>query len=237
MKITWKLLSSLLAVMLMTACSNGAPTYSELPAAGSSATKQAGAKAAAPASSLPAVAQGSSGSDLIAPQDLLNIEVFKVPDLSKTVRVEDNGKITLPLIGSIQASGMSASRLEKVIAQRLEKDYMHNPQVNVFVEESTRNRVTVSGAVNRPGVFPLAGDTTVTQAIAEAEGLSRLAVKDNVTLFRNGKPYTVRLEDINKGKAQDPIVMAGDKIHVHTSGVKEGLADYGRLIAPFSLGM
>lgn len=233
MKISWKILPTLLAAILITACSGGAPTYSELPASGGTA-----APAAKTASSgLPPAMQGTSGSDVIAPQDLLNIEVFKVPDLSKTVRVEDNGQITLPLIGSIQASGKSASQLEKVIAQRLEKDYLHNPQVNVFVEESTRNKVTVSGAVNRPGVFPLAGDTTVTQAIALAEGLNRLAVKDKITLFRNGKPYTIRLEDINQGKAQDPVVMAGDKIHVHTSGVKEGIADYGRLIAPFSLGM
>lgn len=217
MKLVRKFLLAAFAVMFMSACaSNNAPQYAELPMAGKSLS-----------------AQGTSNSDVIAPQDLLEIEVFKVPDLTKSVRVEDNGKITLPLIGAIQASGKSASQLEKTIAQHLAKDYMHNPQVSVFVRESTRNRVTVSGAVNRPGVFPIAGDTTLTQVIAQAEGLSRLAVKETVTVFRNKQPHTVRLEEINQGKKSDPVVMAGDKIHVHTSETYDKLDRYGRFIAPF----
>ncbi|MEB4592726.1 polysaccharide biosynthesis/export family protein [Candidatus Thiothrix sp. Deng01] len=221
MKMMWKYLFTLLMVAALAACSGGAPTYSTLPAA----------TVAASGGSLPT---GTSGSDRIAPQDLLEIDVFKVPDLSKEVRVDDNGNITLALIGTVHAEGLSASQLERQIASRLEKDYMHNPQVNVLVKASTANTVTVSGAVKKPGVYPLAGDTTVTQAIALAEGLDHLAVKDNITLFRNNKPYTVRLEDINQGKMQDPIVMAGDKIQVHTSGLKEGMDNVRGFVAPFT---
>lgn len=221
MKTTWKFLFTLMTVITLAACSDGAPSYSELPSS----------TAAASGRSLPT---GTSGSDRIAPQDLLEIDVFKVPDLSKEVRVDDNGNITLALIGTVHAEGMTASQLEKQIASRLEKDYMHNPQVNVLVKEATGSTVTVSGSVRRPGVYPLAGDTTVTQAIALAEGLDRLAVKDNVTLFRNGKPYTVRLEDISKGRIPDPMVMAGDKIQVHTSGVKEGMDNVRGFVAPFT---
>ncbi|WML85054.1 polysaccharide biosynthesis/export family protein [Thiothrix subterranea] len=224
MKTTWKLLLPILAMLTLAACSGNVPQHTALP--GSTLSTEA---------SLPT---GTSGSDRIAPQDLLVIDVFKVPDLSKEVRVDDNGNITLALIGTVRAQGLSASQLEKQIAARLEKDYMHNPQVNVMVRESTASRVTVSGAVNRPGVYPLAGDTTVTQAIALAEGLSRLAVKDKVTVFRNGKPYTVALEDVSLGKVADPMVMAGDKIQVHTSATKEAVADYGGvggLLSPFGL--
>ncbi|QQZ30359.1 polysaccharide export protein [Thiothrix subterranea] len=225
MKMTWKLLFPLLAALTLGACSNNAPQHTALPGSTTSVAE----------ASLPT---GTSGSDRIAPQDLLEIDVFKVPDLSKEVRVDDNGNITLALIGTVRAEGLSASQLEKQIATRLEKDYMHNPQVNVLVKEATASKITVSGAVNKPGVYPLAGDTSVTQAIALAEGLNRLAIKDNVTVFRNGKPYTVRLEDVNQGKIADPIVMAGDKIQVHSSSTKEAIQDYGGvggLLSPFGL--
>jgi len=225
MKITWKCLLPLLAALTLTACSTNIPEHAALP----------GSTASLSGSSLPT---GTSGSDRIAPQDLLVIDVFKVPDLSKEVRVDDAGNISLALIGTVHAQGMSASQLEQQIATRLEKDYMHNPQVNVLVKESTASKVTVSGAVNKPGVYPLAGDTTVTQAIALAEGLNHLAVKDNVTVFRNGKPYTVHLEDVNMGKVADPVVIAGDKIQVHSSSAKEAVQDYGGiggLLSPFTL--
>ncbi|WMP17917.1 polysaccharide biosynthesis/export family protein [Thiothrix lacustris] len=225
MKVTWKLVFPFLAAMILSACSNNIPMHEALP----------GSTASIASASLPT---GTSGSDRIAPQDLLEIDVFKVPDLSKEVRVDDNGNITLALIGTVHAQGMSASQLEQQIATRLEKDYMHNPQVNVLVKESTASKITVSGAVNKPGVYPLAGDTTLTQAIALAEGLSHLAVKDNVTVFRNGKPYTVLLSEVEMGKIADPVVIAGDKIQVHTSAAKEAVQDYGGvggLLSPFTL--
>ena len=158
-----------------------------------------------------------------------------MPDLSKEVRVDDGGNITLPLIGTVRAAGMSASELEQSIASLLEKDYMHNPQVNVFVKESTSNKVTVSGAVNKPGVYQLSTDTTVTQAIAMAEGVNRLAIKDTVTVFRNGRPFTVQLEAINKGLQPDPLIRAGDKIQVYTSETKETMDNVRGLISPLTI--
>lgn len=224
----WKLLLTLAFSSMMAACSSGAaPQYETLTAN----------TAVSPVKAVSSPV-GKSASDAIAPQDLLDIEVFKVPDLSKEVRVDENGNITLPLIGTVRASGLSPSKLENVIASRLEKDYMNNPQVNVLVKESNSNNITVGGAVNTPGVYPLTGDVTVTQAIAMAQGLSRLAIKDNVTLTRNGKPFSVPLEAITQGKMEDPLVLAGDKIFVHTSGAKEAIQDYGGiggLLSPFGM--
>ena len=88
-----------------------------------------------------------AGSDLIAKQDLLEITVFKVPDLSREIRVGNNGSITFPLIGGVHAHGLTPAQLERQIEQRLGKDFMNNPQVTVVVKESTKNRVTVEGAV------------------------------------------------------------------------------------------
>lgn len=224
----WKLLLTLAFSSMMAACSSGAaPQYETLTAN----------TAISPVKAISSPV-GKSASDAIAAQDLLDIEVFKVPDLSKEVRVDENGNITLPLIGTVRASGLNPSKLESVIASRLEKDYMNNPQVNVLVKESNSNNITVGGAVNTPGVYPLTGDVTVTQAIAMAQGLSRLAIKDNVTLTRNGKPFSVPLEAITQGKMEDPLVLAGDKIFVHTSGTKEAIQDYGGiggLLSPFGM--
>ena len=227
MKMTWKFLLPMFAALAVSACSSGAPKYSALPAASATPASLANSAAALPA--------GSSTSDAIAPQDLIEINVFKVPDLSKEVRVDDGGNITLPLIGTVRAAGMSASELEQSIASLLEKDYMHNPQVNVFVKESTSNKVTVSGAVNKPGVYQLSTDTTVTQAIAMAEGVNRLAIKDTVTVFRNGRPFTVQLEAINKGLQPDPLIRAGDKIQVYTSETKEAMDNVRGFVAPFTI--
>lgn len=229
LKSLWKFALPIVAALVVSACSTAgsAPRYAALPPA----TTLAGTPLPT-TSSLPSA---PTGSDLIAPQDLVAVTVFKVPDLSKEVRVDDSGNITLALIGSVKAAGLTASQLEQQIAARLEKDYMNNPQVNVLVKESTRNKVTVGGAVNKPGVFTLAGDTTVTQAIAMAEGLNKLAVKDNITLFRNGKPYSVQLDAISKGLQPDPLLLAGDKIQVHTSGTKETIDNMRGVIAPFTI--
>lgn len=226
MKSMWKLVSALLLAAILTGCSvaSGTPQHAALP--GSTVNSATAGLAALPV--------GTSGSDRIAPQDLLEIEVFKVPDLSKEMRVDDSGNITLALIGTVKAAGLTASQLEKQIASRLEKDFMHNPQVSVLVRESMGGRVTVSGAVRRPGIYPVTSSTTITQAIAQAEGLDRLAARDTITVFRDGTPYSVQYEAVTKGQLPDPLVMAGDKIQVHTSAVKEGADNIRGFIAPFT---
>ncbi|MDD5393809.1 MAG: polysaccharide export protein [Thiothrix sp.] len=182
---------------------------------------------------------GKSTSDRIAPHDLLEIDVFKVPDLSKDVRVDNDGNITLPLIGSVHAEGLSASKLEQVIAQRLAKDYMNNPQVNVFVKESTHNKVTVAGSVQQSGVFPVTGEVTLLQAISMAGGVDKLADHGNVYLFRkNGnvvQRYRVNLDAISRGLAPDPTLMPDDRVVVLDSHGKVMMDNLRGLIAPISV--
>jgi len=121
----------------------------------------------------------------IGPLDLLEISVFQVPDLNKTVRVNSAGQISLPLIGAVQAGGITVQELEKSIAAKLEAKFLQNPQVTAFVKEYTSQRVTVEGAVKAPGVFPLTGRTTLLQTIAQAGGLDGLANTKEIVVFRH----------------------------------------------------
>lgn len=164
---------------------------------------------------------------LIGPQDILDITVFKAPDLSRTVPVTDDGTVNLPLIGLTPAAGKSASALEREIQKRLDAGYMRSPQVTVVVKEYNSQRVTVEGAVKNPGVFPLHGNDTLEQAIAKAGGVERATASDNVVVFRtaDGARTMIRydLGGIRSGAVEDPVVSPGDVIVVEDSTTKTGL--------------
>jgi len=177
----------------------------------------------------------------IGPSDLLEISVFQVPDLSRTVRVNASGAITMPLIGQVPAGGLTGPQLESLIAQKLQESYLQNPQVSVFIKEFVSQRVTVGGSVNKSGVFPISGKTTLMQAIAMAGGLGKFAVESDVKIIRtlgdgSRQVLTYDLEPIRKGEAADPAVQTSDVIVVANSEVRErvrGLAEFLRDIAVF----
>jgi polysaccharide export outer membrane protein len=158
----------------------------------------------------------------IGPSDLLEISVFQVPDLSRTVRVNARGGLTMPLIGEIQAGGLTGQQLEKLIAQKLQETYLQDPQVSVFIKEFVSQRVTVSGSVNKAGVFPISGKTTLMQAIAMAGGLEKFADENDIKVFRAGQNGTREvlkydLEPIRKGEAEDPELHTSDVVVVARS--------------------
>lgn len=160
-----------------------------------------------------------AGSDLLSVQDLLEITVFKVPDLTRELRIDSRGYITYPLIGAVRAKGLKPAQLERVIAQKLEQTYMNNPQVTVVVKESVQNRVTVEGAVKKAGVFPVSGDMTVLQAIALAGGLDVKADVNNATLLRRNargqiSQQPIDIAAIREGRMQDLMLIQDDRIVV-----------------------
>jgi polysaccharide export outer membrane protein len=163
----------------------------------------------------------------VGPQDLIEISVFQVPDLSRTVRVNSGGQISLPLIGGMQAGGLTIQELEAAIGKKLEAKYLQNPQVTAFVKEYTSQRVTVEGSVKKPGIYPLSGRTTLLQAIAMAEGLDQLANLQGVVIFRQigGKKMgaVFDLKSIRMGKAEDPLIYGDDIVVVEQSGSKTAL--------------
>jgi polysaccharide export outer membrane protein len=159
----------------------------------------------------------------IGPQDLLEVEIFQVPDMSGKRRVSDTGQIVLPLVGAISIGGLTPQEAEQAIAEALGKTYLENPQVTIFVAEHVSQTFTVAGSVNKPGVFPLKGTTTLLQAVAQAEGLDQLADDDEVIIFRSppGSPptaYVVNLGKIHEGTLKDPILVANDRVVVPQSG-------------------
>ena len=91
----------------------------------------------------------------LGPGDLVKIQVFQLPDLEREVRVDNAGRITLPLIGAVQAAGSSISQIEDQVASRYRDRYLQNPQVTLSLMESPNQQVTVGGAVEQTGRYPL----------------------------------------------------------------------------------
>ncbi len=129
------------------------------------------------------VADPGSSAYKIGPRDVLEITVFKVQDLSKTVQVSEAGTITYPLAGEIPAGNKTAHEIEQELTAILGAKYLQNPAITVFVKEYNSQRVTVEGNVQKPGVIPMAGRMTLLQAIAQAGGLGATAEK-TVIVFR-----------------------------------------------------
>jgi polysaccharide biosynthesis/export protein len=121
----------------------------------------------------------------IGPQDLLEISVFQAPELSPTARVSGSGEISLPLVGAVQAAGLTPKMLEAVLEELLRHSYMKDPHVTVFVKEMQSHPVSVFGAVQKPGVFQIGTPKTLVEMLSMAQGLAEDA-GDNVTIMRGG---------------------------------------------------
>lgn len=143
---------------------------------------------------------GQSYEYQIGAKDLLEISVFEVPELNITVRVSENGLITLPLLGEVKAEGLNRSELEKKIAASLEKNYLKNAQVTIFIKEFQSKKISVMGAVKNPGTLDLIGRQSLLQVISMAGGLSEQA-SDTVVIFRQFKnvpnqSLVIKLDDL-----------------------------------------
>ena len=167
--------------------------------------------------------------DKIGPADVLDISVFNVPDLAKTVQVADDGSINYPLIGDVAVAGKTAHEVERELTQKLGAKYLRNPQVAVLVKEFNSQRVTVSGSVKTSGVYSIKGNTTLMQVLAMAGDLDMTVASGNVVVFRtiNGQRSAARfdVDDIKAGKAEDPQVQPGAVVVVDTSNTKVALGN------------
>lgn len=155
----------------------------------------------------------------IGPNDVLRIDVWKEPDITRTIPVRPDGKISLPLLNDVQAAGLTSLELGAAIREGL-KRYINDPQVTVTVTEIHSRRVYVTGEVTRPGAFPLLPDMTVLQALSSSGGFTQFAKIKNIYVLRqeNGKqvkhPFNYKQVVAGKKPEDDILLQPGDVIVV-----------------------
>jgi polysaccharide biosynthesis/export protein len=166
----------------------------------------------------------------VGPNDLIDIEVLDLDNLKRTVRVNAAGAISLPLIGQVVVGGLTSQEVEARIADRYREKYLQNPQVSIFIKEFTTERITIEGAVARPGIFPLAGRMTLLRALALAGGFGSIANTSQVMLYRMNDEKTREIavfdvEMIRAGKSDDPPIRGDDLIVVQRDSTRALLKD------------
>jgi polysaccharide export outer membrane protein len=175
----------------------------------------------------------------IGPTDQLAIDVFGVPEVSRTVTVDLGGRIALPLAGTMVVSGLNSGEVADLVVERLRRD-VRNPRVSVNVIESANQVVTIDGAVKTPGVYPVQGRMSLMRAIARAQGTTEFTRENHVVVFRrsNGRDYATLydLRAIRQGIFSDPEIYSNDVIVVGESNARrifrDVLAASGLITAP-----
>lgn len=165
----------------------------------------------------------------LGPTDIIKVDVYRAQDLSGDLRVDEAGNVTMPLIGTVPAQGKTTLELAAAITSRLSEKYYENPIVNIALKEAAGQRITVDGAVNSPGVYPVLGKTTLMQAIAMAKGTNQNANLRKVVIFRtvNGQRMAAAfdLKSIRESEMQDPEVYGSDIVVVDGDGTRQVLRD------------
>lgn len=174
---------------------------------------------AAQARSAGSAAATSDPEYVIGEQDILNINVWKEPEVSGTVPVRLDGKISLPLIHDIEAAGQTPMQLQAVITDKL-KQYIADPRVTIIVTTSNSKRVFLMGEVGRQGPVPMLPNMTVLQALASAGGFSQYANLKKIYVLRNegGKqvriPFNYKAVISGNAPEQNILLKPGDTIVV-----------------------
>lgn len=144
--------------------------------------------------SISPAAKNTPDNFVIGSDDVLSINVWKEPEITRSIPVRSDGKISLPLVGEIQAAGQTPSQLEKDISGKL-RSYISDPQVTVIVQQINSQKFNILGQVQKPGSYSLTQSTTVLDAIAAAGGLRDFAKKKSIYVLRaSAKGGTSKIE-------------------------------------------
>jgi polysaccharide export outer membrane protein len=206
-------------VVILTACLlvGGTQAKSERRTAQDKKEEAKEAKSQATATAAPSA--GEDPTYKIGPQDVLKIDVWKEEQLTRTVPVRPDGKITLPLLNDVQAVGLTPMELASTISDQLKK-YINNPQVTVSVTEINSRRIYVTGEVAKAGTYALLPHMTVLQALSSSGGFTPFARVKNIYVLRteNGKqtkiPFNYKEAVKGKNPAQNIELLPGDVIVV-----------------------
>jgi len=138
----------------------------------------------------------------LSKEDVIEVSVWKEPELSRTVPIRPDGKITLPLIGDVQAEGLRPQDLEANV-QKMLSGLVRDPRVNVIVHDVNGAKIFVTGMVGHPGAFPLRNQMGVLQALAMAGGLAEFADRGDIAVLRaDGRRIEVDYDDLVRGKSK-----------------------------------
>jgi polysaccharide export outer membrane protein len=182
----------------------------------------------------------------VGPFDRLIIDVFGIEELSKReVQVDASGRVSFPLAGVLNVTGMTPGEVEAKLASLLSEKYVRNPQVTVNLKETLSRVVTVEGEVKKPGLYPVVGKMTLLRAIATAEGTGEFSKLNDVVVFREveGQQYAALydLGAIRHGAYPDPSIYAGDIVMVGESRgrrlFKDILSAMPALVTPIVIGI
>lgn len=161
---------------------------------------------------------------LLRPSDQISVTVFREPDFSlDAVKVGVEGNVSLPMLGSIPAAGMTAKQFEQDVTRRLAAVGLKSPLVSVNITEYASHLVTVEGAVESPGVFSFQPGARLSSAIALAKGPKRTANVQQVAVFRES-PEGIMIakfdyQQIRQGTMLDPVLQPGDRVVMGTDGL------------------
>jgi polysaccharide biosynthesis/export protein len=177
---------------------------------------------------------GSQRPYLIGPFDKLSVSVFGIGELSQKVQADASGRITLPLVGQIQASGLTSEELAREVENRLRGRYVREPHVTINVEETVSQVISIDGEVKEPGLYPVVGRMTLMRAVATAKGVAEFANLRDVVIFREvgGRRFAglYNLQAIRRGVYADPEVFANDRIVVGTANARRIFKDALQLV-------
>ena len=179
-------------------------------------------------------ASGELTAYVIGPHDVLNINVFGVKELSGNMTVTNQGTIDYPLLGSVKAAGQTTIEIQDELTKKLGAKYLQKPKVAVMVKAYNSQRFTLTGAIKKPGVYNIAGKTSLVQAIAMAGGLDKVSDSSNIVVIRKigDKRHAARFDyaSLQTGRANDPEIKRGDMIVVGKSQIRAMLGDIGTVL-------
>ncbi|MFD1983371.1 polysaccharide biosynthesis/export family protein [Mesorhizobium newzealandense] len=222
----------MLGSLTMSACTSTSPTaptsIDALQLTSSSSVPLSSGGALRVVKDLPAPQNSQNGSEQpLSPNDVLEVDVFQVDNLNRTVQVDASGQISLPLIGTMMAAGKTVRQLEKEIEAAYGAQYLQSPDVTIFVKESIGQRITVDGEVTKAGIYPVSSNASLIDAIALAGGFNTIGDAGKVFVYRNIGQNTLvtnyNVENIRAGKSPNPRIYGGDKVVVFPSKSKIAL--------------
>lgn len=217
-----KLYFSLMAALLVPGCAGRVPLQST-----------ADLTVVPDSTNLPAPTRGdltaADRPSLVGPLDTIEVDVFNVPALTRELQVDASGRISMPLIGTVDARGKTAEELANSIEQQLGR-YVRNPDVTINIKSSVSQVVTVDGQVVEPGLYPVTNQMTLMRAIASSKGMSEFARADDVVILRTVGTQRMaglyNVSAIRRGLYEDPPIYANDVIVVGDSPERRLFRDF-----------